>query len=339
MGRHRIVCAGSNMTRKAPLQSFPALRTREPDELRERMAPLYAVSAIEVPRVEAKFDAQVNHVEFRSIGLSYARYGCPLEAVMSNTNFYAQGFGLRGSGEVVLKGQTFTVAGGKGGTGGPGESAKLKYGAGFEHLIMKIRPDALVQKLSALLGAPVVPPLKLTGRFDEQGLEAERYLLRFVISELDRSKGALPPLLLAELEQALIVAYLCANDNNYSRLLNERSPDAAPWQVRRTEEYIAANWDQPITIETLAFITQTSARSLFASFKKHRGYSPMNFVKRVRLQRARAMLERPDVETSVTSIAFACGFSNLGHFAKDYFFSFGELPSETLKVSKRSNGS
>lgn len=303
------------------------------------MAPLYAVSAIEVPRTQARFDAKINHIEFRDIGLSYGRYGSPLQAVMSNTNFYAQGFGLRGSGEVVLKGQTFAVSGGRGGAGGPGETAKLNYGAGFEHLIMKIGPDALMRKLSALLGAPVVPPLKLSGGFDEDGLAAQRHLLRFAISELDRTGGALPPLVLAELEQALIVAYLCANTSNYSPQLNGHSPGAAPWQVRRAEEYIAANWDQPIRIEALARATNTSARSLFDTFKKHRGYSPMSFVKRVRLQRARTLLERPDEAASVTSVAYACGFSNLGHFARDYLFSFGELPSATLKASKRSNGS
>jgi transcriptional regulator GlxA family with amidase domain len=35
----------------------------------------------------------------------------------------------------------------------------------------------------------------------------------------------------------------------------------------------------------------------------------------------------------VTGVAFACGFQNLGHFARDYRLRFGELPSETLKGS------
>jgi len=35
--------------------------------------------------------------------------------------------------------------------------------------------------------------------------------------------------------------------------------------------------------------------------------------------------------TTVTGVAFACGFSNLGHFANDYRATFGELPSDTLR--------
>ena len=60
----------------------------------------------------------------------------------------------------------------------------------------------------------------------------------------------------------------------------------------------------------------------------------MVFVKQVRLRHARRMLMMPNENTSVTSVAFDCGFTNLGHFAKDYSRCFGELPSETLNRSK-----
>jgi hypothetical protein len=38
------------MTGKEPLARFAAVRTRDPDELRERLAPLYAVRTLELPR-------------------------------------------------------------------------------------------------------------------------------------------------------------------------------------------------------------------------------------------------------------------------------------------------
>ncbi len=60
----------------------------------------------------------------------------------------------------------------------------------------------------------------------------------------------------------------------------------------------------------------------------------MGFVKQVRLRHARRMLMLPIETTSVTSVAFDCGFTNLGHFAKDYGKSFGELPSATLNRTK-----
>jgi AraC-like DNA-binding protein len=324
------------MAGEEPLRRFAAVRTNDPDELRERMAPLYAVRTLEVPRSKIALDARVNHRELQSIGLSYARYGSTVRGTLAHGNFYAQGFGIASYGEAVVDGRLFKVCNKEGGIGGPGANARLTYQPGFEHLFMKIRPEALTRKLSALIGAPVTPPLKFTGEIDRRALEAQFRLLCFLISELDRSEDQPPALVLAELEQALIVAYLCSNLHNYSQRLNGHRPESGPWQVRRAADFIEANWNQPLTIETLALVTESSARSLFAAFRKARGCSPMRFVKKVRLEHARTMLLQPSAKTSVTSVALDCGFSNLGHFAKDYLASFGELPSETLKRGRLS---
>jgi transcriptional regulator GlxA family with amidase domain len=77
-----------------------------------------------------------------------------------------------------------------------------------------------------------------------------------------------------------------------------------------------------------------SARSIFHFFKASGGYGPMVFVKQFRLRHARRMLMMPDKTTSVTNVAFDCGFTNLGDFAKDYGKCYGELPYETLNRTK-----
>ena len=102
-------------------------------------------------------------------------------------------------------------------------------------------------------------------------------------------------------------------------------------QVRRAEAYVEANWEQPLSIEALAHVTGVSARTLFHSFRKSRGYSPMDFVKRIRLNHARRMLQDTRNATSVTDVAFTCGFGNLGHFSGYYRRAFGETPSATLR--------
>jgi transcriptional regulator GlxA family with amidase domain len=154
--------------------------------------------------------------------------------------------------------------------------------------------------------------------------------------ELDCEDSDPPSLVLAELEQVMLVAFLSGTDHNYSHLLNGSPCNSSPWQVHRLEEYMEANWDQPVSIEALAVVADTSARSIFRSFKKFRGYSPMNFLKQVRLRHAREMLTKPVSDTSVTRVSFACGFGNMGHFAKYYFAVFGETPSATLNQAKGS---
>src|SRR5208337_5673954 len=78
-----------------------------------------------------------------------------------------------------------------------------------------------------------------------------RALVGPMVAELDREEPDLSPLVLAELEQAVLVAFLCGTGHNYSRLLDGRPRSAAPSQVRRVEEYIEAHWNQPISIEGL----------------------------------------------------------------------------------------
>lgn len=117
-------------------------------------------------------------------------------------------------------------------------------------------------------------------------------------------------------------------------VVRPRTQPPITWQVRRAEEYIESHWNQPITVASIARATAASARSIFYHFKSSRGQSPMSFLKQVRLEHAREMLEGSGIGRSVTEIAIDCGFGNLGHFAGDYFKRFGERPSDTLKRSK-----
>ena len=139
------------------------------------------------------------------------------------------------------------------------------------------------------------------------------------------------PLMLAELEQAILVSYLEAYEHNYSHLLRGRPRAAAPWQVKRAVDFIEAHWNEPLTIEALSVASQTSARSLFHLFRRTYGYSPMVYVNRVRLRHARDMLMCPAPGMTVTGIGIHCGFSNLGTFAQKYRQAFGENPSDTLR--------
>jgi transcriptional regulator GlxA family with amidase domain len=46
------------------------------------------------------------------------------------------------------------------------------------------------------------------------------------------------------------------------------------------------------------------------------------------------MLASGNPDTSVTAVAYACGFATMGHFAKEYRQTFGELPSRTIARSR-----
>jgi transcriptional regulator GlxA family with amidase domain len=67
---------------------------------------------------------------------------------------------------------------------------------------------------------------------------------------------------------------------------------------------------------------------------KERGYSPQAFVRRIRLEQARALLLVCDETTSVLAVALKCGFHSFGHFAQSYRTLFGKLRSATLQRTR-----
>jgi len=319
-----------------PLDAYPFVRTRNADELRSSIAQLFVDPKFSIQGDNRTLHGWINYRPLRQTGLMYGSYGAAIEANFGVMNFFVQGIPIRGAGEQQTNGAEVSVDRSKAGILLPGQVHRLKFEAGFEHLALKIDRAALVSKLSAIIGAPVKGDLAfdLPTDFLQPAAIRLRNLVEFLVKELEDPVASMPPAALAEAEQALMVWFLCANRNNYSPLLEGQARAPAPWQVRRAEEYIEAHWDQPISVEALAETTGVSVRSLFHQFKQSRGYSPMALLKQLRLQRAKQMLTHPSTQTSVTDVAFACGFGNLGHFARDFRNKFGELPSAVLSRSK-----
>ena len=210
--------------------------------------------------------------------------------------------------------------------------AVLEFGAGFQQLVWRVRHDALIRKLVALTGTPVSRRLTFAPTIQRNGAESKAFvaILNCILANIDHATVLAAPFVLAELEEALVVSLLFNFPHNMRELLEQEVLDAGSWQVKRVEEYIEAHLDAPFDIERIAEVTGISTRSIYRAFKRSRGYSPMAFARQRRLQRARQMLEEGEMDQTVTSIAFVCGFNDVGHFSREFSKAFGEAPSAVL---------
>lgn len=165
------------------------------------------------------------------------------------------------------------------------------------------------------------------------GVDDWRRLVAFLVAEVDQDHSVIldSPLVRAQLTQIVIATLLLCQPNNYRETLLRPAPPIAPYYVKRVEEYIAANADQPLTIVELAAYAGVSIRSLFAGFRNFRGTSPIAYLRSVRLQRAQEDLIAAERHETVTNVAVRWGFTHLGRFTAAYKRKFGELPSETLQ--------
>ena len=106
--------------------------------------------------------------------------------------------------------------------------------------------------------------------------------------------------------------------------------------VERAEAYVNAHMGDAGSLSRLSRIVGLSERGLRNAFYSVRGMSPKRCMIVDRLQGARyALSDACSRPASVTGVATAYGFYELGRFAAIYKKQFGEAPSETLRATIR----
>lgn len=105
--------------------------------------------------------------------------------------------------------------------------------------------------------------------------------------------------------------------------------------LRRGLEFIQEFAAEAPTIRSVAAAAGCSQRTLEYAFLDHFGRSPKEYLQALRLNEVRRCL-RSGTDTVIADAANLWGFWHMGQFAADYRKFFGELPSETLRGSRRS---
>ena len=110
-------------------------------------------------------------------------------------------------------------------------------------------------------------------------------------------------------------------------------PAAQPALLRRAVTFIDENAHQDIALSDIAAAVNVTPRSVQYMFRRHLGTTPLEYLRRVRLDRAHRELQAadPSVDT-VMAIAGRWGFTHAGRFSSIYKQVFGNPPSRTLRA-------
>ncbi|WEZ85772.1 AraC family transcriptional regulator (plasmid) [Rhizobium sp. 32-5/1] len=92
-------------------------------------------------------------------------------------------------------------------------------------------------------------------------------------------------------------------------------------------DYIAANLEKPLPVETLADVSGLSRAHFSRVFTANEGMPPAEFVLRKRLQRATKLLTQA-ADLSVKEVSLMSGFEDPNYFAKVFRRYFGASPTE-----------
>jgi len=88
----------------------------------------------------------------------------------------------------------------------------------------------------------------------------------------------------------------------------------APWQIRRATDYLRANLAREVTLGELAALVGLSPYHFARAFKASAGLPPNAYHRLLRVERAKELLVRTDLD--VTAVAAAVGYASPSAFAR-----------------------
>ena len=104
--------------------------------------------------------------------------------------------------------------------------------------------------------------------------------------------------------------------------------------VQKIRECIEANLaDHTFSIEHLCKAIHLSQRQLQRKLEALTGFSPNQFIRSIRLNHAKKLLNDPDL--SITAVAYDCGFSDPSYFARVFKQEFDRTPLEWREAARK----
>lgn len=326
-----------NDQRQVPLTNHPLFDIEDVDKARQVLSGLYGNVSLEPERPVAAFNGFSNGIELPRITINYTRLD---EAYMASKaepiDFYSiqlmgsgihvfdidreQKIGTRRQGLMLSAGQKIRIQGSKNNS----------------ILALIIKETDMRSSITTFTGHDRFPSIRFA-RSLELTTQKNSSLLSIIstfINELNRSGGILEaPAAVAGFENLLITTFLFGLDHNLTHVLRQPAKEAGTDLVRKVEEYLESHASLAIDMERLASETAHSISSIYRTFKRYRGYTPMEFLQNVRFSTVRKHLLNPCQGDTVTQIALKHGFFHLGRFSVVYKQRFGESPGVTLKKS------
>lgn len=239
--------------------------------------------------------------------------------------------------ECTYRGQPFSAGPGTAAVFAPDEVGSALWAAGSKLVCFKIDRAAVDDALSDALGRQVTSQLDVTPVLPTRSAPTRSWinLMMHFREQIFRPDSLLnQPLAGMPYVDSLVRGFLLAAEHSHRDALNGDQRLPAPRSVRIAIEVIEDEAHLPLTVSSIAVRCHVSVRSLQQGFRRHMGMTPMAYLRDVRLHRAhQSLLESDPSASSVTSVAYRWGFTNLGRFAAAHAARYGEAPAATLRRS------
>jgi AraC-like DNA-binding protein len=312
--------------------------TDDRDEAEQVTTELYLPNRLDLSGSHGPLGMEVTGLRLGALTAGRLTYGrrvrlrtADAENFHVNIPLHGRAASKSGAGEMVATGP------GEGLVFSPGEPAEILWSADCEQLCLMIPRARLEAELEQLLGKSLGGRLTFDLAADLQSPLGRRWrtVLDLLVDELDRPTDmSRNPHAGRHLESLVLEGLLLGQSHSHRDAATRDGPAGARTAIRRAVELIEESPSEPWTTVGLAADVHLSARALQAGFRRDLATSPMTYLRRVRLRRAREALKAADRDaTTVRAVAVGLGILHLSRFAAAYRDAFGETPSDTLNHS------
>lgn len=320
--------------------SAQSFGTNDVDEANALARDVFYESHVEpVPNASTPFRFEMKFDTLGSMTIGILSHGCEIDARAGGLDMtYSVGVPLKGAfainfgQEEVVADPTAAVV-----TTPTSQVRYRGYPTGTERLVViSFDRQQLHNHLRDYLGRDRIDTIKLAPSLDlGRGLGAQWWHLTSALALWGlESSDSLPthPELKKSLSSAIMTGFLLASDHQYRDALDAWIQPAPSAIVRRAIDIIERHAAEPLSVVELAAEVGCGVRALQLSFRKQLDLTPAEYIRRVRLDRAHAMLQSSNpAHTSVPQIARLWGFNKTSRFVAQYRKAYGVTPDATLR--------
>ena len=260
------------------LQTYPELRSRDLDAIGAAFKLKAFAGGADLSAVRAGGEFVFRAANFKPAGLSCVSYDAAIMLEVDPCSDILIGYQLREVSEVLVDGEVIESGVVHPGCLIPsGRRWSVQNPYGYQVLMLRVDTEMLRRKQLALLGTDHA---RLELR-QPRSAGATRALLRESIfnfaRELDVVDRCFVPSLVVNAVDEICLGILTSLSEHY---LEAERPPAAPSvaQLGRVEQYIAENYQNPLTLEALVEISGVSAGSVLRHFLPRHGYTLYDYL-------------------------------------------------------------
>lgn len=276
----------------------------------------------------------------KEMTLGYLEYGTPVSVHLGTAmEHFSISLPLRGCQTAQVAGERTLSEPGFGLVLSPGRKLVLDLDRECSSIFVTINRELMYRELHRLVCRTIDRPLVFNMKMSVGTPQARSWwrAVEYYLNEMsnDGSIVGLPGVG-ADWELSLIRTFLMTQDSNYSDEIAKKISIALPERIARPKRYMEENFFEKICLDAVRRMSGVTPAKFSAEFKDFVGTTPIDYLKKIRLDKARQELLKSYPRRTIASVALDVGFNHIGRFSLEYKKFFGESPKETVAKAHHS---